>query len=132
MEVFHKSTAGYRIEVSGWGLDDNFFVESADLLWTPSGDKNLKLRRALAEGAVVFVRLLNPESSNNSVPVAYRVEGIEPMDCNGCCQMKLRQLSRRSKESLLQESASKEVKEALGTDGHTQQDEVLQTEEVLQ
>ncbi len=132
MDVFHKVPGGYRIEVSGWGLDHNFFVESTDLLWTLNGDKKLKLHRALAEGSVVFVRLLNPESSNDSVPVPYRIEGIEPMDRNGCCQMKLRQVDRRSKESLSQEGASNELKEALRTSGHTLEDEFLQTEEVLQ
>ena len=131
MDAFHKSPGGYRIEVSGWGLDNGFFLERTDLLWTPSGDKRLKLHRALAEGAVVFVRLLHPESSNGSVPVPYRVEGIEPMDPNGRCQMKLRQVDRRSKESLLQESASNELKEAQETSGRKQKDELLETAEVL-
>ena len=132
MDGFQKSPSGYRIEVSGWGLDNNFFVESTNLLWTLNGDKKLKLHRALAEGSVVFVRLLNPESSNDSVPVPYQVEGVEPMDRNGSCQMKLRQVDRRSKESLSQEGASNELKEAFGTSGQTQEDEILQTEEVLQ
>ena len=131
MDGFYKSPGGYRIEVSGWGLDNNFFTESADLLWTPNGDKKLKLHRALAEGAVVFVRLLNPESSNNSVPVPYRVDRIEPMDRSGRCQMTLRQMSRRSKESLSEESASNEMKEARETSGHSQEVELLPTEEVL-
>jgi|SRR5215472_19042957 len=132
MNAFHRSSGGYRVDVSGWGLDHSFFAESTDLLWTTTGDKRLNLHRALPEGAVVFVRLLNPESSNHCVPVPYRVEGIEPMDCNGRCQMKLRQVSRRSKESLLRESASNELREAQETSGHTQEEELLQTEEVLQ
>jgi hypothetical protein len=133
MDVFQKSPGGYRIEVSGWGLDHSFFVESTDLHWALSGDKKLKLHRALAEGTVVFVRLLDPESSNHSVPVPYRVEGIEAMDRSGRCQMKLRQVNRRSKESLSQESASNELEEARRTSGQAQEqeDELLQTEEVL-
>ena len=132
MDGFYKSPGGYRIEVSGWGLDNSFFVESTDLLWTPNGDKKLKLHRAVAEGAVVFVRLLNPESSKNSVPVPYRVDRIEPMDRSGCCQMKLQRVNPRSKESLSEESASKELKEARETSGHLQDAELLRTEEVLQ
>ena len=131
MDVLYKSPGGYRIEVSGWGLDNNFFTESTDLLWTPNGDKKLKLHRALGEGSVVFVRLLDLESSNNSVPVPYRVDRIEPMDRSGCCQMSLRQMNRRSKESLSEESASNEVKEAREASGQLQEVELLQTEEVL-
>ena len=131
MDGLYKSPSGYRIEVSGWGLDNNFFTESTDLLWTLNGDKKLKLHRALCEGSVVFVRLLKAESSNNSVPVPYRVDRIEPMDCSGRCQMTLRQMSRRSKESLSEESASNGLKEARKTSGHLQEVELLQTEEVL-
>lgn len=132
MDGFYKSSGGYRIEVSGWGLDNNFFVESTDLLWTPNGDKKLKLRRALAEGDVVFVRLLSPGTPNDSVPVPYRVDRSEPMDRSGYCHMKLSRVNPRSKESLSQESASKEVREARKTSGYLQEIELLQTEEVLQ
>lgn len=132
MEVFHKPTGGYRIEVSGWGLDNNFFAESTDLLWLPNGDKKLKLHRALLEGAVVFVRLLNPGSSKDCASVPYRVDCIEPMDRSGRCQMKLKPVSQRSKESLLQESASKKMEEARETSGHVQEVKILQTQEVLQ
>jgi hypothetical protein len=117
MDGFYKSSGSYRIEVSGRGLDNNFFVENAELLWTPNGDKKLKLHRVLAEGAVVFVRLLSPETSNDSVPVPYRVDRIEPMNPRGYCHMKLRRVNPRSKESLSGESASNEVKEALATSG---------------
>jgi hypothetical protein len=132
MDGFHKSPGGYRIEVSGWGLDSNFFIERADLVWTLNGDKKVNLHRALAEGSVVFVRLMNSEPSNNSVPVPYRVDGIEPMDCNGRCQMRLSRVNARSKESLSRERASNELKEAREASGHVQEMELLQTEEVLQ
>jgi len=29
----------YRIEVSGWDLNDVFFVEKSDLLWSDGGEK---------------------------------------------------------------------------------------------
>lgn len=94
-----NSPGDYRIEVSGWGLDNGFFLERTDLLWTNNGEKQLQLHRALPEGAIVFVRLLNNESSKGSVPVAYRVTHVVPMDCNGRCQMGLAQLHPRSRES---------------------------------
>ena len=52
----------YRIEVSGWGLDAHLFVEETDLLWSQSGEKQMLLHRALPEGAIIFVRLLAPET----------------------------------------------------------------------
>src|ERR1700688_3079255 len=94
----------YRIEISGWGLDNSFFAERTDLLWTANGEKHVQLHRALPEGAIVFIRLLASEPSSGSVPVAYRVEGVMPMDCNGRCQMRLAQLRPRSKDSLAGES----------------------------
>ncbi len=62
----------FRIEISGWGLDNSFLVERTDLLWTSDGEKHVQMHRALPEGAVVFIRLLASEPSNGSVPVAYR------------------------------------------------------------
>jgi len=107
-----NSPDGYRIEVSGWGLDNKFFVESADLVWTTAGEKRVQLHRALAEGAMVFVRLLAGEYSNSSVPVACQIEEIEPMDCDGRCWMKLAQLHPRWKESPAREFASNSAEDS--------------------
>jgi len=101
-----KASGDYRIEISGWGLDNSFFAEKTDLLWTPGGEKQVQLHRALQEGAMVFIRLLASESSREFVPVAYQVQDVEPMDCDGRFPMKLTQLHPRSKESLLGKSAS--------------------------
>jgi hypothetical protein len=90
-------SGNYRIEVSGWGLNDAFFVEKTDLHWTERGGRKLILHHALLEGAVIFVRLIAPEISSGSVPVAYQVEGVQPMNSNGLCEMRLRRLHPRSK-----------------------------------
>jgi hypothetical protein len=87
----------YRIEVSGWGLNDSFFVEQTNLHWTGRGERKLMLHHALREGAVIFVRLMAPETSHGSVPVAYQVEGVQPMNSDGLCEMRLRRLHPRSK-----------------------------------
>lgn len=92
-----SSSDNYRIEVSGWGLNDAFFVEKTDLHWTAGGDKKLLLHHAVSEGAVLFVRLLAPEVSFGSVPVAYQVESIQPMNSNGLCEMRLLQLHPRTR-----------------------------------
>ena len=96
----------YRIEISGWGLDNGFFTERTELLWTNNGEKQVQLRRVLAEGAIVFVRLLSSEPSHGSVPVAYQAEDVVPMDRNGRCVVKLTQMHARSKRSPAAKSAS--------------------------
>jgi hypothetical protein len=102
----------YRIEISGWGLDNSFFAERTDLLWTAGDEKQVQLRRELAEGAIVFVRLLSSEPSWNTVPVAYRVWDVLPMDCNGRCEMRLAQLHPRGKESSGGKNASKQLEDS--------------------
>ena len=101
-----NSPGDYRIEISGWGLDNSFFAERTDLLWTADGEKQVQLHRALPEGAIVFIRLLASEPSSGSIPVAYQVHSVLPMDCNGRCQMRLAQLHPRSRESLAGKNAS--------------------------
>lgn len=101
-----NSPGDFRIEISGWGLDNDFFVERTDLLWTAGGEKQVQLHRALPEGAIVFIRLLASEPSSGSIPVAYQVRDVVPMDCTGRCQMRLAQLRPRSKESLSRKNAS--------------------------
>jgi hypothetical protein len=125
-----NSPGDYRIEISGWGLDNGFFAERTDLLWTADGEKQVRLHRALPEGAIVFVRLLASEPSNGTVPVAYQVHDIVPMDCNGRCQMRLVQMHPRSKESSARENASKQV-EDLRSVCDTRETE-LHLEEILQ
>jgi hypothetical protein len=122
----------YRIEISGWGLDNSFFVERTDLLWTTDGEKRIQLRRTLQEEAIVFVRLLSDEPSSGSLPVAYQVESVAPMDRNGRCQMRLAQLHPRSKESLARESASKGLEGSRRVCNVQEFELELQHEEILQ
>src|SRR5664280_1765844 len=103
----------YRVEVSGWGFDDSFFVEKTDLVWTRGGEKKLLLRQALPSGAIVFVRLTASVVSCDSVPVAYRVESVQPMNCAGQCELRLLQLHPRSKESCLDGIASELVEHSV-------------------
>jgi hypothetical protein len=108
-------SGSYRVEVSGWGLNDVFFVEKTDLVWTGAEEKKLLLRHALPNGAIIFVRLVNPGISHNSVPVAYRVANVQPMNCAGQCEMRLLQLHPRSKESSRGDTAS-EMQERSASD----------------
>jgi hypothetical protein len=102
-------SGNYRIEVSGWGLNDAFFVEKTELQWTEGADKKLLLRHAVPEGAVIFVRLMAPENSFGSVPVAYQVESVQPMNSFGLCEMNLLRLHPRSRAHSGREIASPSV-----------------------
>jgi hypothetical protein len=122
----------YRIEISGWGLDNSFFAERTDLLWTGEDEKQVQLHRALPEGAIVFVRLLASEPTSGSVPVAYQVQQVLPMDCTGRCRMRLAQLHPRSKESNSRKNASNGSEDSKRVCNVLEASEKLQHEEILQ
>jgi hypothetical protein len=92
-----NGSGSYRIEVSGWGLDERFFVEKADLLWTEGNDKRLLLRHAVPDRAMIFVRLLADGAPGDSVPVPYQVENLQPMNRIGLCEVRLLPLNPRVK-----------------------------------
>jgi len=127
-----NSPGDYRIEISGWGLDNGFFAERTDLVWAADGEKQVQLHRTLEEGAVVFVRLLASEPSNGTVPVAYQVHDVVPMDCNGRCQMRLAQMHPRCKESSARENASKQIEDLRSVCDTREAGTQLQLEEILQ
>jgi hypothetical protein len=127
-----KQPGEFQIEISGWGLDNSFFAERTDLHWTSDGEKLVQLRRALPDGAIVFIRLLASDPGAGSVPVAYRVEGVLPMDCNGRCQMGLAQLRPRLKESLAGKTASNVTEDSQRVCNVQEFEIELQHEEILQ
>lgn len=119
-------SGNYRIEVSGWGLNDAFFVEKTELHWAEGEEKKLLLRHAVPEGAVIFVRLIAPESSFGSVPVAYQVESAQPMSSIGLCEMQLLRLQPRSRAHARREVASSAVE--YSSKSHELKDSSLQSE----
>lgn len=127
-----NSPGDFRIEISGWGLDNGFFAERTDLLWTSDGEKHVQLRRALPEGAIVFIRLLASEPSSGSIPVAYQVRDVVPMDCTGRCRMRLAQLRPRSKESRSVKNASNLSEDSQRECDVQEFEGELQHEEILQ
>jgi hypothetical protein len=66
----------YRVEVSGWDREQNFFVENSDLLWAEESGKVVSLHRALSPEAILFVRLLDPEQADRSHPVVYQAKWL--------------------------------------------------------
>jgi hypothetical protein len=67
-------TSLYRVEISGWDATHSFFVERSDLEWNEETGKHILLNHSLPEGAMIFVRLLQPVSEDRSLPVAYEAE----------------------------------------------------------
>ena len=65
----------YAIEISGWNLSEDFFVEQSELVWDSAAHRVL-LTHPVREGALVFIRLTGngvDGLQNDAVPVAYEV-----------------------------------------------------------
>lgn len=90
----HRLTNLYRVEVSGWDDNKAFFVENSELEWTDDSGKQVTLSCGLTDGAVVFLRLLQPISNDRSHPVAYAAELVTRTD-EGLRQFRLRPVSTR-------------------------------------
>jgi hypothetical protein len=76
--------SNYRVEVSGWDEDAIFFVEKSELCWDDFAGKHISLKHMLGEGALVFIRILQPTSLQGSFPIAYEAEfiGCDPQGCH--------------------------------------------------
>jgi hypothetical protein len=90
----HPATNLYRVEVSGWDDNKAFFVENSELEWTEESGKQVTLSRGLTNGAVVFLRLLQPISTDRSNPVAYEAVLVAKTG-EGLRQFRLRPISSR-------------------------------------
>jgi hypothetical protein len=75
-------SSNYRVEVSGWDAMETFFLEKTVLYWDSAGHQ-LCLRARLREGAVLFVRLLQPFDNEENFPVPYVVTRNLPIEMDG-------------------------------------------------
>ncbi len=68
------------VEVSGWDENQIFFVERSELGWDEFAGKHITLRRMLAEGAIIFVRPIQPTALHRANPIPYEAEflGCDP------------------------------------------------------
>ena len=126
-----NGSGSYRIEVSGWGMDECFFVEKTALLWTEGNDKRLLLRHALPDRAMVFIRLLADGTAGDSVPVPYQVENLQPMNRIGLCEMRLLPLHPRAKTQAVGETAPQVAQFPNRVDHARQDSRMVELEEVL-
>jgi hypothetical protein len=84
----------FRVEVSGWDDHKCFFVENSELDWSEETGKQVILSHGLANGTVVFLRLLQPISADRGHPVAYQAEFVSTTS-EGHQQFRLRPISAR-------------------------------------
>ncbi len=77
-----QQSSNYRVEVSGWDATEAFFLENTILFWD-STKQEISLRSRLREGTVIFVRLLQPFSSEENFPIPYVVSKNLPMEIDG-------------------------------------------------
>ena len=82
----------YRVEVSGWDLEEQFFVERAALEWSEGEQKRVFIHRHARPGGLLFVRLLEHSSPSTSFPVAYRVREVHERDRGTAYEVMLRQI----------------------------------------
>jgi hypothetical protein len=69
-----------RVEVSGWDKLQNFFVEKATIEWGNGATKTLRIRAALQEGSVIFLRALPSIDAGRPFPTAFQVVGMTSTD----------------------------------------------------
>jgi hypothetical protein len=85
----------YRVETSGWDVDENFFVEKTDLEWTEE-EKTIHLQHPVRKGTVVFVRLMGVDAQENAFPVAYQAAAVTYKTHERCYDVSLMQMLPRT------------------------------------
>jgi hypothetical protein len=94
----HSRAVCYRVEISGWDIDEVFFVENAELDGGEQTEKRVKLRRPLRKGTVVFVRHLLNTGVERDCPMPYEVDPIA-VDEKGYCEYRLSRVRSRSRQT---------------------------------
>jgi hypothetical protein len=95
MDRQETAANSYRVETSGWDVDENFFVEKTDLNWKQE-EKTIHLLHAIRKGTVVFVRLIGIDAPENSVPVAYQAAEVTYRMQQRCYLVSLLQMLPRT------------------------------------
>lgn len=91
MTLLVATATTYRVEISGWDLDERFFVEMTDLEW---GDekKSVQLQHSIRQGAVLFVRLIGNPARSVVYPVAYQSVQVSYQPALHTYEIQLKQL----------------------------------------
>jgi|HubBroStandDraft_6_1064221.scaffolds.fasta_scaffold545233_2 hypothetical protein len=111
MDVHIEQQKSYQVEVSGWDASERFFVEKTTLDWSHEAQKQICLRSSIAQGCVVFVRLLQSLADGNNFPIAYQATEVAEKDAEGRARVRLAQSrprpSFRETAEALEDSAIK-------------------------
>jgi len=82
----------YRVEISGWDLNEQFFVERAALEWNVGEQKTVLIHKQARQGALLFIRLLDHTVAARSFPVAYRVREVREREGGAASELMLTQV----------------------------------------
>lgn len=92
MSTTIKSGRFYKVEISGWDHEENFFVEQTQLEWSENDQKKIVLRHHVTSGAMVFLRLAEPAKLPASLPIAFRAGRIQAGPVQNTSLIQLEQL----------------------------------------
>lgn len=101
-QAFEVDATNCRVEVSGWDARESFFVEKT-VLYSDNSRQEISLRSRLQEGAVIFVRLMQPYDCEENFPAPYIVARNLPIEIDGRVTVAISQ--QRPKPSYRQQSA---------------------------
>lgn len=79
----------FEVEISGWDVREDFFVENSFAIWHGAGEKTVFVRHPIREGSIVFVRLCESLGRRETYPVAYRAGKVSIVDARGIRAVKL-------------------------------------------
>jgi len=82
----------YRVEVSGWDLNEKFFVERTALQWGQGESKTVLLRQRVRQGTLVFIRLVEKAVPSRTFPVAYRARQVIERENGALYELTLNQV----------------------------------------
>lgn len=64
-------TSSYFVEISGWDKHESFFVERSQLASDDPSVRCISLRHNVSDGSLIFLRLLNHNTSLSAIPIAF-------------------------------------------------------------
>ena len=82
----------YRVELSGWDVNEEFFVERSALQWGEGELRRALIRRKVRRGALVFIRLLQDATPSRTFPVAYRARQVRESEGSDSFELTLSQV----------------------------------------
>ncbi len=98
MPTMNQQRSSIPVEVSGWDLDENFYVEQALLSRSPEGRERITLCSRLRIGSLLFLRMSPESSPNRAVPIPCEVIRLKPANSVGGSEAEI--VRRHPREAL--------------------------------